>query len=189
MSNLKTPEEFIAFLKEKKVYRQFKENVEKEGKNLDALLEELEAAGTMVSAIAEGFLWNDTEQRDEGFQFWSKVADKWNYFYYHEDIGEKIPRKNIPNIISVSYSFGLSEEIIRKILSADLIEKDELLHKILEKRKEVKSVKYPHGIKKDSIEITIYTDSISNPSKNQKYWQGIANEINEHIKEEVNEIQ
>lgn len=91
-----------------------------------------------------------------------------------------------PKIISVSYSFGLSDEIILRILAADLIGKGEPLHKILKKRKEIKSIKYPYGINRDSIEITILTNSVSNPEKNQKYWQGIADEINKHIEEEQN---
>lgn len=89
-----------------------------------------------------------------------------------------------PKIVSISYSFGLTKEIIREIIASDLSMKKEPLHKILKRRKEIKSIKYPHGIRRNSIEITLYTDSISNPLRNQKYWEEIALEINQHIEEE-----
>lgn len=183
MGKEETKELFIAFLKEKKVFRQFQDNLKKSELSHCSTIDEFvqftakEREGILCSNSA--FYWADTE---EGFHFWNKFDIEWRKYYVTMS-------KKYPKIISVTYSMKLNEEIIREIIFSDLVIKNEPIHKILERRKEIKSVRYPRGIKRDSIEITILTDSINDPKKNHKYWQSIANEINEHIEEEVNEIQ
>ena len=85
MVNLKTPDQFIKFLKEKKVYRQFKEAVKNNNSgdetDIDLFLKNCDKNETMVGAFSEGFLWADTE---EGFSFWNELDTEWHTKYYED---------------------------------------------------------------------------------------------------------
>lgn len=89
MSNLKTPNQFINFLKKNKVFRQFK----------DALAENQTGAETdlgrfladcydneEMTEVFSGFLWADTDPQEQGFAFWDSVDKEWTRYYY--DKGE-----------------------------------------------------------------------------------------------------
>lgn len=97
-----------------------------------------------------------------------------------------------PQIISITYSMVLTNEIIKDILNADekawISVEDKTLKEKLTKRKEIRYVSYqdwervPGDKKGNRILITILCDAVTHPDKNQKYWQGVANEIEAHIK-------
>lgn len=85
MSNLKTPEDFITFLKEKKVYRQFKYAVKNNGcgeeTDLDSLLKQCTEDGTTDEVFSKGFIWADTDPQEQGFSFWSEINAEWKNIY------------------------------------------------------------------------------------------------------------
>lgn len=93
---------------------------------------------------------------------------------------------NKPTIVSITYSIKLSYEIIKKIFTSDYRGHGSLRKRLM-KRNEVKDVRYQDWLKEpgdklgDSIKITVFSDSVSNPDKNQKYWEGVADEISDHI--------
>jgi len=82
-AQLKSAEEFIEWLKEKKIYRQFKEALSKspdvEETDIDIFLRSRVKLGLMAEPF-QGFLWADTE---EGFQFWNNYDTEWQSFYYN----------------------------------------------------------------------------------------------------------
>lgn len=81
MANPKTPKQFIEFLKEKKIYRQFKENLKNNNvgaeTDLDTFVDVCEAKGVLQQGINEAFLWSETDLQEEGFQFWNDLDTEW----------------------------------------------------------------------------------------------------------------
>ncbi|MCP4374001.1 MAG: hypothetical protein GY797_38740 [Deltaproteobacteria bacterium] len=79
---LKSIEEFIEFLKKRKIYRQFKDALAKspddEERDFDIYMRSRVKLGLMSEPF-QGFLWADTE---EGFQFWNSHDSDWQNFYY-----------------------------------------------------------------------------------------------------------
>ncbi len=88
MQNLKTPKQFIEFLKEKKVLRQFKDAVEEHrpggAPDLETFLKYCEEDENIHGAVSEGFLWADTDPQEQGFDFWSNIDAEWHKRYYKD---------------------------------------------------------------------------------------------------------
>lgn len=88
MENKAQKEKLIRFLKEKEIYRKFKDNIESNTNRIitiDEFLDELIENNTMGDAIGEGFLWADTDRQTQGFQFWNAVDSEWQSQYYLEN--------------------------------------------------------------------------------------------------------
>ncbi len=104
-------------------------------------------------------------------------------------------KSNDPKIVSMTYSIQLTNDIIKKILAKDFkhggYKAGVSLEEKLEKRKEIKEIEYKSWENKPGdklgadIKITILTDSIKkvDPKYNNKYWQEIAEIVNDHLKE------
>lgn len=89
MANLKTPKQFIEFLKEKGVYRQFKEAVKNNNccgdeTDLDKFLADAYDNEAMADLINDGFLWEDTDPQEQGFHFWNALDTEWHNRYYED---------------------------------------------------------------------------------------------------------
>lgn len=103
-----------------------------------------------------------------------------------------------PKIISVTYALIITNELIKAILKQDtkawvISTGKKTLKEKLTERNEIREVSYfdwqvkPGDNKGDRLLITILSDSVTHPDKNQKYWLGIADEITAHIEGDKND--
>ncbi len=88
MANLKSPKQFIEFLKEKGVYRQFRDNVKNnttgDETDFNKLLETAMKNESMPEIFSDGFLWAETDRQCEGHDFWNALDMEWTNKYYED---------------------------------------------------------------------------------------------------------
>ena len=83
----KTSADLIEFLKKKKVYRQFKDNVEENlsgiGGNFNDFMKKLDEEDNVNNGINDGFMWGETDRQEQGFSFWDSIDAEWQREYYN----------------------------------------------------------------------------------------------------------
>ena len=68
--NIKTWEEFIAFLKKNRAYKKYMANIKKDGSTVDDIKTSIDVEDSLKCA----FIWVTT---DEGHMFWQNLQTKW----------------------------------------------------------------------------------------------------------------
>lgn len=71
------PNDFITFMKNEKVWDRYKENVYDHAKELGAELLLKIILDADIHILNVSFIWKKTEIRNEGFEFWKNIYDKW----------------------------------------------------------------------------------------------------------------